>query len=241
MNNHYTIYPVSVIDCKKVGKKGLRTGVKDKDGKIKSSRAEFSPFNMEIGTLSAEFFLRDAATVFDPFAGWGERHLCCDKADKIYIGYDKSPDAIKYAKEKFNVDNILADSLVENIPPHSGLLTCPPYWNLEKYNGEGLSSLKSWTDFLEFYEKILARCSEKSSDDATYCIMVGDWRMKKKYHNLSFQTERIMYKLGFEIHDKVIVNQKSSTPYLRMGKNCKRFLYTAKVHQYLLVFKKKKL
>ena len=70
--------------------------------------------------------------------------------------------------------------------------------------------------------------------------MVGDWRMRKKYHNLSFNTERIMYKLGFDIHDKVIVNQKSSTPYLRMGKNCKKFLYTAKVHQYLLVFKKKK-
>ena len=241
MKDHYTIYPVSVIDCEKVGKKGLRTGVKDKDGNIKSSRAEFSPFNMEIGTLSAEFFLRDAATVFDPFAGWGERHRCCKDVSRNYIGYDKSPAAIKYAKDTFNVDNILADSLVENIPPHSGLLTCPPYWNLEKYNGEGLSSLKSWTDFLEFYEKILARCSEKSSDDATYCIMVGDWRMKKKYHNLSFQTERIMYKLGFEIHDKVIVNQKSSTPYLRMGKNCKRFLYTAKVHQYLLVFKKKKL
>mgnify|MGYP003627565719 FL=1 len=237
----YTIYPVSVIDVARVGKKGLRKGWKNKNGVQISSRQEFSPFNLEIGTLCAEFFLRDAGTIFDPFAGWGERHLCCEQAGKVYLGYDKSPDAIKYAQEKYNVQNYLADSLEEEIPEHSGLLTCPPYWNLEKYAGDGLSKLKTWDDFIKFYKRILQRCSEKSSNDATYCIMVGDWRKAGKYYNLSYETENIMHSLGFETWDKVIVNQKKCIPYLRMGTNAKRFLYTAKVHQYLLVFKKKKL
>lgn len=232
----YSIYPVSVIDCKKP--KNKMRGSQKKNGIIQSSRAEYSPFQFEIGSLCAEFYCRDTSLIFDPFAGWGERHKCCLDASRNYYGIDKSAAAIKYAKDKFNVENHLGDSLTVDIPTHDGLITCPPYWNLEKYEGGGLSSIKTWKEFLIFYKKIFERAAEKATIGATYCIMVGDWRKKHIFYNLSYETERIMHSLGFETWDKVIVNQKKIYNYLRMGYNAKKFGYCCKVHQYLLVFKK---
>jgi len=232
----YTHTPVSVVETKRIGSKGIRT---IKHQEKKSSRTEYSPYPMEVGEMCAEFFCRDAALVVDPFAGWGERNVCCTKFNKPYIGYDISPEAIEYAKKKYNVINYLADSRTEPIPPHDALITCPPYWNLEKYKGDNnLSRIKNWNDFLDDYELILSRCAEEALPDSTYCFMVGDWRMNKEYYNLSYETERIMLKLGFKTFDKVIINQKPITPYLKMMHNAKRFGYTAKVHQYLLVFKR---
>jgi len=235
MSDTYDIIPVSVIEPKRVGRKGIR------NKKIKarySSRSEYSPYPLEVGSLCADFFCRESSLIFDPFAGWGERNVTCNKYNKPYIGYDISPEAIEYAKKKFNVTNYLGDSRTEEIPPHDGLITCPPYFNLEKYKGDNnLSRLKNWDDFLEQYELILTRSAEKALPNSTYCLMVGDWRAKNIYYNLSYETERIMVKLGFKIHDKVIINQKPITPYLRLLTNAKRFGYTAKVHQYLLVFK----
>lgn len=231
----YAITPVSVIEPQRVGRKGIR---KKKVNEKKSSRSEYSPFPMEIGELCAEFFCRDSGLIFDPFAGWGERSFCCAKHGKPYIGYDISPEAIEYAKKKYQQNNYLNNSIDAVIPPHDGLITCPPYFNLEKYKGENnLSRLKSWEDFLDLYELILSRCANQALPDSTYCIMVGDWRSKNIYYNLSYHTEKIMLGLGFKTHDKVIVNQKPITPYLRLMTNAKRFGYTAKVHQYLLVFK----
>ena len=232
----YAITPVSVLDTERIGKKGIRT---IKHQEKKSSRTEYSPYPMEVGELCAEFFCRDSSLIFDPFAGWGERNVCCEKHNQPYIGYDISPEAIEYAKKKYKVKNYLGDSGKDPIPPHDGLITCPPYWNLEKYKGDNnLSRLKNWNDFLEEYENILSRCADQALPDTTYCIMVGDWRMNKQYYNLSYETEKIMLGLGFRTHDKVIVSQKKITPYLKMMTNAKRFAYTAKVHQYLLIFKR---
>lgn len=232
----YTIYPVSVIDTAKP--KIKKRGSQKKNGVTQSSRTEFSPFQMEVGTLCAEFYCRDSYLIFDPFAGWGERHRCCEDASRNYVGFDKSPDAIDYAFKTFGVSNTLADSLTEEIPQHNGLITCPPYWNLEKYEGDGLSSLKTWNEFLKFYKKIFERCYAKADDGATYCIMVGDWRKNHKFYNLSYETERMMNDIGFKTWDKVVVNQKKIYNYLRMGYNAKKFGYSCKVHQYLLIFKK---
>ena len=60
----YTIYPVSVIDTAKP--KIKKRGSQKKNGVTQSSRTEFSPFQMEVGTLCAEFYCRDSYLIFDP-------------------------------------------------------------------------------------------------------------------------------------------------------------------------------
>lgn len=233
----YKYMPISVFHVKPIGMKGIR-GKQHHDKK--SSRCTFSPFPNDVAEWCAEYHLRNQKNIFDPFAGWGERHLAIKNANKKYTGFDISLKAIQHAKEKYNVDNIHANSLVDEIPHHDGLLTCPPYWNLEKYDNEkkGLDHIKKWNNFLIDYEKIWKRCIEKASKGAKYCIMVGDWRKNHKYYDLIYQTEHFLKKHGMEPFDKVILSYEKISPIKLMLPQAKRLGYTVKVHQMLLIYKK---
>ena len=238
----YKHMPVSVFDVAKMGKKGIRGkrnwSTKNKKS-IPSSRSTYSPFPPDVAEWCAQYFLRDKQNIFDPFAGWGERHRAIKDASKNYIGYDISEKAIANAKEKFGVDNILANSMTAEIPEHDGLLTCPPYWNLEKYESkEGLDRIKEWKDFLIDYEKLWKHVSEKALPGARYCIMVGDWRKKNIFYDFGYQTEKVMETCGFKPFDKVILSHKKISPIKLMLPQAKRFGYTPKVHQYLYIYEK---
>ena len=129
-----TVIPTSVIDIEAQKKR-----IDSSDHNNQSSRAGYSPFPKEIATLCCEFFLKGATHIFDPFAGWGERGEAAKRHGLRYTGFDISSKAIKNAAEVYGVCNVLADSLTAELPEFDGLFTCPPYWNLEKYeSGDGL-------------------------------------------------------------------------------------------------------
>jgi len=232
----YKYIPVSVFDVAKCGKGTIRG---KQDHNKKSNRSTFSPFLPDVAEWCGEYFLRDATFVFDPFAGWGERHKAIKESGKLYFGYDISEKAIEYAKEKFDVVNNLGDSRKDEIPEHDGLLTCPPYWNLEKYDSkEGLDRIKGWDNFLIEYELVWKRTIEKAKGGSKYCIVLGDWRKSHKYYDLVYQTEKIMEKLGMKAFDKVILSAKKHSKIKIMLPQAKRLGYTTKVHQVLLVYEK---
>jgi len=232
----YKYIPVSVFDVAKLGKKTIR---KKQDHYNNSSRNSYSPFPLDIAEWCSKYFLRDSSIIFDPFAGWGERNKAVNEAGKFYVGYDISEKAIKYAKEHFNAINILGDSRIEEIPEHDGLLTCPPYWNLEKYESDnGLDKIKKWEAFLIDYEKVWKRTVEKAVPGSKYCIVLGDWRKNKIYYDFVFQTEKIMEKLGMKPFDKVTLSHKKQAKIKIMLPQAKRLGYTVKVHQILLVYEK---
>lgn len=226
-----TIIPVSVIDIeaqkKRIGEKHNTT----------SSRANFSPFPKEITTLCYEFFLRDAQHIFDPFAGWGERGEAAATHGKHYVGYDTSPMAIAKAAE-LDVANHLQNSLTAPIPNFDGLLTCPPYWNLEKYAGEGIDKLREWEGFVQALSEIFVRCYDAADPGATFCIMVGDWRKNHMYYDLTFRVESMFKALGAEIVDKLVVSRKKVSKIKIMLPQAKRLGYSVRVHENLLVFRK---
>jgi DNA modification methylase len=233
----YKYIPVSVYDVKPIGKNGIRG---KQHHEKKSSRATYSPFPLDVAEWCAEYHLRDTSIIFDPFAGWGERHNAIKKSNKTYIGYDISEKAIQNAKEKYNVYNFLANSLIDEIPEHDGLLTCPPYWNLEKYNNkDGLDRIKDWNTFLKEYEILWKRVVKKALPGAKYCIMVGDWRKNHKFYDFTYQTEKILERCGMIPFDKIILSYKKISPIKIMLPQTKRLGYTVKVHQYLLIYKKK--
>jgi hypothetical protein len=234
--DHLNVLPVSVIEIAPMGKQGIRG---DSDHNKQSSRSGYSAFPWEIAETCAALFLRDSALTVDPFAGWGERHAAMVRHGKKYTGFDLSPEAIASAKENHGVDNVLADSRLADVPSHDGLLTCPPYWGLEKYASEsGLDRIKNWEAFICEYRAILARFAEKAQSGATYCIMTGDWRDKGIYYDLTFRTELIMHELGFIPFDKVVVSRLGISKVKIMIPQAKRLGYTVKVHEMLSVYKK---
>lgn len=232
------IMPVSIIELER-GKKNQSTHVRKSFEMSKSSRANYSPFPREVAMLSYEFYLRDCKTIFDPFAGWGERHYYAKAYGKTYTGYDTSPTAIRFAKEQFGVDNTLGNSCTKKIQPFDGLLTCPPYWNIEQYDGEdGIDTCNDWEGFIDLLGGIFRRCIDAANPGATFCIMAGDWRAKGFYYDLMYRIEQIFKDHGALVHDKTIVSRKALTPIQFYLPVARKHRFTVKMHEYLTVFRK---
>lgn len=232
---HLTVTPVSVIDLY-AQKKSIRRSSGGHD--TKSSRQEYSPFPEEIARLCYELYLRDSKRIFDPFAGWGERGFYAAQYGKEYTGFDINPAAISYARAEFGVTNTLADSACDDIPRFDGLLTCPPYWNLEQYSEFGVDSAPTWAGFLCEYWHIFGRAYEAAKEGAMFCIQVGDWRSNGIYYDLAHKTRVLFEELGATTIDDVVVSRKQVSKIKIMLPQAKRLGYSVKTHEYLLVFKK---
>jgi DNA modification methylase len=228
-----SVIPISVIDVMAQGKRDKE------DHNITSSRANYSPFPVEIATLCSEFYLRDSNTVFDPFAGWGERGAAIALQNKKYIGYDISQQAIDKALTDYGVANTKADSSIAPIPKFNGMLTCPPYWNLEKYADlQGIDREKTWAGFISKLKFIFFRCYEQAEENTKFCIMAGDWRSNHIYYDLEWEICKIFKELGASIVDKVVVSRSKVSKIKIMLPQAKRLGYSVRVHENLLVFKK---
>jgi len=228
------VMPVSVIDI------GSGVGQRDEpvDHSKSSSRAKYSPFPHEVCNLVYSLFLRNATHVFDPFAGWGERHAYANRYNIRYTGYDLSSEAIAHARNMFGVENRQLNSL-ENTSPISSdaLFTCPPYWNLESYNGNGIDKAHTWNEFLCQYREVF-KCARVGRFNVV-CIMVGNWRKGGVYYDLQHETDKIMREAGLVVFDKVVVSRKKISKIKVMLPQAKRLGYTVNVHEHLLVYKRK--
>lgn len=227
------VLPVSVIDIEAQKKR------KNENHGTTSSRANYSPFPKEIATLCCEFLLRGRKTVFDPFAGWGERGRAAIDHGLHYVGYDLSPAAIDKARDEYKVLNLLADSRVAPLPDFfDAVFTCPPYWNLEKYHGAGLDKAATFGAFVEELRGVFSRCYQHAAPGSLFVIMVGDWRAKGIYYDLEFWVSLMFRQFGADVHDKIVVSRKKVSKIKIMMPQCKRLGYTVRVHENLLVFRK---
>ncbi len=229
------VLPVSVLELGRTRTSHRETGEHDE----KSSRDAYSGFPCEIGTLCYQLYLKDCHLVFDPFAGWGERGRLAKEHSLDYIGYDSNPEAIGVASTRFGVENALEDSRIAFIPCFDGLITCPPYWNLESYSSEGLDAIERWDDFLIGYECVLSRCYDAARTGAMFCVYVGDWRQFGIYYDLTFRTQRIMDECGATPIDIVVGSRATVTKIKVMIPQAIANGYTVKVHETLLVFQKR--
>lgn len=233
--DYLTIIPTSVIDIAKQNKRVIEKDVHAN----KSSRSGYSPFPNEINTLCYEFFLRDCTSIFDPFAGWGERGEKAKETGIPYYGVDISQKAIDTAKESFGVVNHLGDARTHPLPKFDGVITCPPYFNLEKYESEdGIDRIKTWDGFLKDYRDILERTISHADAGSTFCIMVGNWRKAGIYYDLQYETDKIMKGNGLITFDKVVVSRKGISKIKIMLPQCRRLGYSINIHEHLLVYRK---
>lgn len=232
---YISVLPVSVFEI------GAQESTRRRHGEHYqvSSRSDYSHFPAEALALCLELYLRDCRTVFDPFAGWGERARATLDTGKTYIGYDVNPIAIETANREHRVSNYLADSLTATIPLHDALLTCPPYWNLEKYSPDGIEQAKTWEEFLRLYFEILGRCYNAAQTGAVYCVLVAGWRKDHTYYDLTHQTKVCMYDHGATLWDEVIISRRTVSKIKVMLPQAKRLGYSVKVHDTLLVFQKR--
>jgi len=246
VKDKYNYLPVSIIKIQRNTKeRSLRQNRKSNTWDKyynESSRRTKSYFDADISEFILKYYARGSRIIVDPFAGWGERHFYAKKFGYSYFGFDISDEAIKYAKINFNVDNILADS--RNIPLNNEMVdfcyTCPPYWNLEKYQVKDgqLSAYSTYSNFLLEYTKVIKeinRCLKQNS----FCVfVVGDFRKKGIFYDFSTDTINIFKANSFSIFDKVIIDKSINYRVPIFLKQADKFGYTVKLHEYILVFQK---
>ncbi len=105
-------------------------------------------------------------SVFDPFAGWGERMFTCwlygikyqgiDIRAELKAGYDAMMADYELIDASFNV----CDAEIFDDYEADSIITCPPYHNTEVYSDLGLEN-KSLEEFKMAITEIFKRASEK--------------------------------------------------------------------------------
>lgn len=214
---------------------------------------KYSKFSYELSEFVIKYWSEVNDTVLDPFMGWGIRGAVSICLKRNYIGFEISPSMHKNTSEfisKVKDANtgeyraILGNGcLLNNISDSSidFIFTCPPYWNIEKYeSAKGqLSDCQTYEEFLKCIDEALSNCYRVLKPDKFCVWVVGDFR-KGGFKIFHKDVIDIAIKNGFIPWDIVISVLNSPFAWCQVGK-CEKSRYTSKMHEYILVFKKEAL
>ena len=116
-------------------------------------------------------------SIYDPFAGWGERLLTAKKYSVEYFGVDVN-DALKVGYDQFDIDcSVIFDNSLNVLPQkeYDMILSCPPYHDIEMYTDKGLENLK-YDEFLLSFSKVVDNCLV--GNPKYVCFQISDKNQK---------------------------------------------------------------
>ena len=104
-------------------------------------------------------------SVYDPFAGWGERMMTCGKLGVSYEGCDINSELFEGYKKLYELidgfkpvlhNNDSANQLVTT--DADAVITCPPYKDIEVYSENGAENLSD-EEFAAWWGEVVKNCS----------------------------------------------------------------------------------
>jgi len=203
------------------------------------------------------FYSNENDLVLDPFAGHNSRMQVTYQLGRNYVGYDICKEFMifnrKVAKEitgdganpmLFRSENTItlreqtSEKMVEEDNTFDMIHTSPPY-GVEFYDDNPLQigTNESYDEMICRLTKVLSECY-RVLKEGKYCIWnVNDYRDKGIFRPLHADIIKAFQKVGFKLHDIVIVKWKSciGQAFATQIENRK---ITAKAHEYLIVGKK---
>lgn len=186
-------------------------------------------------------------TIVDPFAGRLTRAFVSQSLGRNYYGYDVSSETVGRVRHELDRHELGATIYEEDgcemksTPDESAnlVMTCPPYGDIERYeSAEGqLSDLRKYEDFCERIQ-VCGNNIERVLKPGGFCVWVcGDWRRDGEYKPFHSDTINMFTKSGLKLHDIIVMKNDTIFAALQAGK-CASKRYTAKVHEFILVFRK---
>lgn len=235
-----------------------KTFSKDKNGEVQLVSV-FDPYLTE---LLYKWFSNRGDKVLDPFAGGCTRGIIASALGRNYTGIDISQHQVETNIGQFaeflsrspdgmgDCQYILGDSdeeLDNLIGPYDFILTCPPYYDLEKYTEDerDLSNLPVYEAFRDKYASILYKATKLLADNSFLAIVVSEIRPQivgteySYYYGFVPDTIRILQKECFlhYYNELILVTPLGSLPSRAPG----YFTSTRKIgrqHQNVLIFYK---
>lgn len=216
-----------------------------------ASYKDVSIFDPVLTEILVEWFVQPGGKVLDPFAGGSVRGVVTACTGRTYWGCDLREEQVE-ANRKQAVDLldaggaqpewVVGDSKVKvaDAPLCDGLLTCPPYGDLEVYSEDPLDlSTMDYPDFMASMEEIMAACFAKMKDNTFACFVVGDFRDKKGIlRGFPSDLEKAATRVGFKYYNRIIYMNSTGSAALRASKQFRASRKLCSVHQDVLIFVK---
>jgi DNA modification methylase len=254
VKDQFGFLPLSLIKPTKQSKEKWNDAYFD-DGDIQIRKVsggaikelKMSEFHAGIAESVVRYWSLPGAKVVDPFAGRVTRAVVTNRLGREYHGYEITPNTYKRALAHFDKLGIspnlyLSDGTKLNHTPDGFsdlILTCPPYYNIEKYESvDGqLSDSKTYGEFMEMIDVCAENCY-RVARPGSFCVwVVADFRDGGNLIDFHGDTTQSFKKAGWLYHDIIIMENISPFASLTSYQAaCKR--YAPKTHEYILVFRK---
>lgn len=231
------------------------------DAKVAESVSEFDPYLCEL--LTRWFTVPGkSALILDPFAGGCVRGVVAAVLGHHYFGIDISPEQVSANRiqyesiQKRYVDisgtakwwqGDAFEVLEEMYEPCDFVLTCPPYYNLERYTDlEGdLSNMPTYEEFLHRYAEILRMAAYLLGDDCFFVIVVSEIRASASeikdsyYRGFVADTTKILQNVpGLHYYNALVLENALGSLPVRAPKYFDQTRKIGRHHQNILVFYK---
>lgn len=261
----YGTYPITTWDVSRhdraieamVGDGGeARKGVFQKSiGPRQVYRGTESIFDPRIAEWALRLWAPEPpAVVFDPFAGGGTRAIMATAHGLEYVGVELREEEVEVLRARIEragnpgeATIIHGDSTrketIEDIPDGSCgfLLTCPPYYSLETYQGGAadLSMAKTYREFQAGMERVVEGCSRVLARGAFSVWVIGLHRDLKSgaLYPLPQDNVQMHVACGFDLMEEVILVRNSGHSIRRSGTFEKGGRHLVRNHEYLQVFR----
>ena len=222
-----------------------------------------SVFNPVLCEVLYKWFTLPNSNVLDPFAGGVVRGAMASILGHSYVGYDVSKEQIESnqrifenIKSRYEINDRttwINDSSInikipwtENMSVNSQydfVITCPPYYNLEKYTDDprDLSNQISYGEFLRLYREILVRSALSLREDCFFAITVSEIRDKKTTEYLGFVPDTIsilMRDCMLKYYNEIILYNDTGNLAITSGNYLDLARKVGRQHQNVLIFYK---
>lgn len=258
-----TVWPCDMSDPKTRGLKRLigddgsaREGVLDArptaGDSVYGGTVTASIFNPAVAAWALNCFAPKSGVCLDPFAGGGTRAIMAAKHGLRYVGTELRPAEVAAVNERCEraevdgqVEIICGDARYISSFTGKGvgdfLLTCPPYFDLEVYNGGAadISTAPTYSAFCKALTEIAVSTFEALKPNALSVWVIGMTRDKTGnllplHHDLA----RAHAAAGFDLVEEIILHQMNNGAIQRVGQFDKGSRRLVRVHEYAMVFRR---
>lgn len=208
----------------------------------------FSEFHPHLAEIVIRYWSMEGDLIIDPFAGRATRGVVALRLGRKYQGYEVAPSTFAKVSPKLKVlgGNLeCADGckMASTASESADLVfTCPPYHRLEKYESaaDQLSDIENYKQFLERIWECICNVVRVLKPGKFCCWVCADWRDGKAFRLFHADCLDMFRQSILVPWDIVIVHNNSPFAPLQAAKVAAK-RYTSKVHEYLLVFRKREI
>lgn len=214
-------------------------------GVVRAINGGTSNFDPVLAECCYRWFANSGDKILDPFGGEQTKGVVAGELGLKYTAVEIRKEQCAVNKEKTSMyegvnyvcgdSNKIFDLIQEN--DFDMLLTSPPYYDLEVYSKEDMSSLGTYDEFMRQYRNIFEQCYRMLKSETFAVVKVGEIRNKSTgiYRSFVADNVKMLTDIGFKFYNDIVLVNPVGTAQLRASSSM-RTRKVVKLHQNVLVF-----